>query len=320
MGRSMTNASSEAKRKRRSWLGGITVRLVKEKPLGAVCAVVTLLIILTAIFADFIAPYGVNETRLTDFFAPPSAAYPMGADQLGRDVFSRIIFGARISVIVGLSATSIAVALSLIIGGVSGYIGGKLDLTVQRFVDAGMCFPGIIFAIAMVSLAGPGMLTVTIVLGVIYGIGASRIIRGAVMSTKENIYVAAAVAIGCSPSRILIRHIVPNIMAPTIVIFTTRVPAVVLAEASLSFLGFGIPPPAPSWGGMINGARTFMYVSPGLAIWPGLALSSLVFSTNLFGDALRDLLDPRLRGGAGRYGTRVKKKPTVKSEPSAQKG
>ncbi len=284
------------------------MRLVKEKPLGFVCAVVTLLMILIAIFADFIAPYGVNETRLTYSFAPSSATYLMGVDQLGRDVFSRVIFGARTSVIVGLAATSIAVASSLIIGGVSGYIGGKFDLMVQRLVDAGMCFPALLLAMAMVSLVGGGMWSVTIVLGVIYGIGASRVIRGAVMSTKENTYVAAAVAIGCSTPRILIRHIVPNIMAATIVIFTTRVPAVVLAEASLSFLGFGIPPPpAPSWGGMLNGARGFMYVSPGLAIWPGLALSSLVFSTNLFGDAIRDILDPRLRGGIGRYGVRVKK-------------
>jgi len=170
-------------------------------------------------------------------------------------------------------------------------------------------------------MIGPGMWQVIIVMGIQWGITGSRVIRGATISTKENVYVEAAKAIGCPTTRILTRHILPNIMAPIIILFTTRVPAMILLEASLSFLGYGIPPPAPSWGGMLSGsARTYMFRAPWMAIWPGLALSTVVYGVNMFGDALRDLLDPRLRGGAGRYGVRVKKEATVKSKPSAPGG
>ena len=310
MGKGTTDTSSEmvAEPKRRSWLVDFTIRLVKEKPLGSVMGVVTLLLLLVAIFADLIAPYGVNEIFVTDFLAPPSAAHLLGGDHLGRDLFTRIVYGARISVIVGLTATSLSVVISLAVGGLSGYLGGKLDLIVQRFVDAFMCFPSLILLILIMSLTGPGLWNVIIVLGVVFGIGGSRIIRGAVMSVKENVYVQAAVAIGCPAPRILIRHILPNVMAPTIVLFTTRVPAVILTEAAMSFLGFGIPPPTPSLGGMLSSEGSiYMFLSPGIAIWPGLALSSVVFSVNMFGDAVRDILDPRLRGGVGRYEARVKK-------------
>ncbi len=310
MGKGTTDTSSEmvAEPKRRSWLVDFTIRLVKEKPLGSVMGVVTLLLLLVAIFADLIAPYGMNEIFVADFLAPPSVAHLLGGDHLGRDLFSRIVYGARISVIVGLVATSLSVVTSLAIGGLSGYFGGKFDLIGQRFVDAFMCFPSLIILILIMSLTGPGLWNVIIVLGVVFGIGGSRIIRGAVMSVKENVYVQAAVAIGCPVPRILMRHILPNVMAPTIVLFSTRVPAVILTEAAMSFLGFGIPPPDPSWGGMLSAeGRTFMFLSPGIAIYPGLALSIVVFSVNMFGDALRDLLDPRLRGGVGRYGVRVKK-------------
>ncbi len=315
MGKGMTNESSEmvAEPKRRSWLVNIGIRLVKEKPLGTAGAVVTLLLLFTAIFADFVAPYGVNETRLVDFFAPPSAAHILGGDQLGRDFFSRIIYGARISVIVGLATASLGTAISVVVGGLSGYLGGKVDLVVQRFVDAWMCIPGLILTIVVISFFGPGIVNVIIVLSIAFGISGSRIIRGAVMSVMQNPYVDAAVSIGCSTPRIFIRHIIPNVMAPTIVLLTTRVPGAILAEASLSFLGYGIPPPFPSWGGMLSGAGSFMFYAPGLVIWPGLALASVVYGVNLFGDALRDLLDPKLRGGAGRYGVRVKKKRPIES-------
>ena len=303
-----TSSEMVAERKKRSWLVSFLIRLVKEKPLGTAGGIITLLVLLTAIFADLVAPYGVNETRLIPSFAPPSAAHLLGGDQLGRDFFSRIIYGARISVIVGLATASLGTAISLVVGGVSGYVGGKFDLIVQRFVDAFMCFPGLILALVIISLMGPGIVNVIIVLALVFGISGSRIIRGAAMSVREEPYVQAAVAIGCPITRIFIRHIVPNVMAPTIVLFTTRVPSIILAEASLSFLGYGIPPPVPSWGGMLSGeARSFMFQSPGLAIWPGLALSIVVYGVNLFGDALRDLLDPRLRGGVGRYGVRAKK-------------
>ncbi|MBA7699641.1 Oligopeptide transport system permease protein OppC [subsurface metagenome] len=297
-----------AETKRRPWLVDLGIRLVKEKPLGMVGGVITLLLLLTGIFADFLAPYGMNETHTGYYLAPPSARFWLGADELGRDILSRVIFGARISVIVGLAASTMATIISLIIGTLCGYIGGKLDLIVQRFVDTTMCIPQLILMMILISVIGPGIWQVTVVLGVMWGIIGSRIIRSAVIGIKENVYIQAAAAIGCSTPRLLFRHILPNIMAPTIILFTTRVPNVILTEASLSFLGFGIPAPAPSWGGMLSGSgRAYMFQAPWMVIWPGLALASVVYGVNMFGDAARDILDPRMRGGVGRYGVRAKK-------------
>ncbi|MBA7597494.1 Glutathione transport system permease protein GsiD [subsurface metagenome] len=305
----MTDNSSgrAAERRRHSGLVEFLIRLVKEKPLGTVGGVITLLLLLTGIFADFLAPYGMNEIHTSDFLAAPSARFWLGADNLGRDVLSRVIFGARVSVIVGLSATTLATLISVILGMLCGYIGGKFDLIVQRFVDAWMCFPGLVLLMVIISIIGPGMLSVILVLGIQWGITGSRIVRSAVIGVKENVYVEAAKAIGCPTRRILTRHILPNIMAPTIILFTTRVPAVILVEASLSFLGYGIPAPTPSWGGMLSqSGRDHMFQAPWMVIWPGLALSTVVYGINMFGDAVRDLLDPRMRGGIGRYGMRAK--------------
>ena len=317
-----SSSSRVAKAKRHSRLVGFLIRLVREKPLGTVGGIITLLLLLTGIFADFLAPYGMNESHgVENFLVPPSARFWLGTDNVGRDILSRVIFGARISVIVGLAGSTIATILSLIIGVVSGYIGGKLDLIVQRFVDAWMCLPSLILMMIVISMIGAGMLQVILVLGIMWGVIGSRIIRSAVIGIKENVYVEAAKAIGCPTTRILIRHILPNIMAPTIILFSIRVPNVILVEASLSFLGFGIPPPVPSWGGMLSGTgRAYMFRAPWLAIWSGLALAMVVYGINLFGDAVRDLLDPRLRGGVGRYGVRVKKEVTVKSETSSPEG
>ena len=311
MGNSAADSSSGrvAERKRHSGLVGFLIRLVKEKPLGMVGGVITLLLLLTGIFADILAPYEMNECFAGPFLLGPSPGFWMGTDNLGRDILTRIIFGARTSVIVGLAGTTIATVISTIIGMLSGYIGGKFDLIVQRFVDAWLCFPILLILMVLVSLTGPGLWTVIIVLGVSCGIASTRVIRSATMSTKENIYVAAAVAIGCSTTRILTRHILPNIMAPIIVLFSILVPFMILTEAALSFLGLGIPAPAASWGGMLSGSgRSYMFLNPWMAVWPGLALATVVYGVNMFGDAVRDILDPRLRGGAGRYGVREPKK------------
>jgi len=311
----MTKSSSGrvAARKRHSALVSFLIRLVKEKPLGVAGGIITLLLLFTGIFADFLAPYGVNDTYVGGMLLAPSAKFWLGTDNMGRDLLSRVIFGARISVIVGLTATILATFLSVIIGMISGYIGGKFDLIVQRFVDAWMCIPGLVLLMAMMSIIGAGMWQVIVVMGLHTGIYGSRIIRGAVIGTKENVYVEAAVAIGCSQTRILARHILPSILAPAIILFSIRVPNMIMTEASLSFLGFGIPPPTPTWGGMLSGSgRLYMFQAPWMVIWPGLALASVVYGVNMFGDALRDLLDPRMRGGVGRYGVRVKKEAKVK--------
>jgi len=223
--------------------------------------------------------------------------------------------------VVGLAAPAISVLISVIIGATSAFLGSKFDIVVQRFVDAWMCFPPLIITLTVMSLLGQGLLQVIIVLGFAGGIGGSRTIRGAVFSIKENMYVDAAVAIGAPIREILIRHILTNIMPVVIIIYTTRMAGSILAEASLSFLGFGIPPPAPSLGGMLSGAgRRFMLSAPGMALWPGLALSIAVYGINMLGDAVRDILDPRLRGGLGRYEAVLKKKkPKMENKTEAQK-
>jgi len=278
-----------------------------------------LFLLFVGIFADFLAPYGMNETQVGPFRAPPSADFPLGTDNLGRDMLSRIIFGARLSLIVGLAGSALSTFLSTIIGILSGYVGGKLDLIIQRIVDSWMCFPGLILLMVLISVIGAGMWPLIIVIGLSWGINGSRIVRSAVIGIKENVYVEGARAIGCPTSRVLTRHILPNIMATVIILFSTRLPGIILTEASLSFLGFGIPPPTPSWGGMLSGSgRRHMFLAPWLAIWPGLALSIVVYGVNMFGDALRDLLDPRLRGGIGRYGVmgvmKTKKVPRKKEK------
>ncbi|CAN7497327.1 ABC transporter permease [Rhizobacter sp. LjRoot28] len=271
--------------------------MFREKPLGAAGGTIFLLFLFCGVFADVLAPYGMNDINPIDRLKAPSWAYPFGTDNLGRDVLSRCLYGAQLSVIISLSAATLATVVSLVIGVVSGYLGGKVDMLVQRFVDAWMSFPDLVILIVVVSVMGPGMGTVIGTLGLLLGIGGSRIVRSAVVSVRENMYVHAAQSIGASTPRILWKHIVPNVLPPVIVLFTTRIGAVILAESGLAFLGLGVPPPAPTWGGMLSGSgRQFMFDGPWLALAPGLCLTVVVYATNVFGDALRDLLDPRMRG------------------------
>ena len=223
--------------------------------------------------------------------------YLLGADQLGRDILSRLIYGARVSVIIGLAATIITVVVAAIIGVPSGFLGGKYDIVVQRLVDAWLAFPGLLILLTVMSIVGRGMLQIIIVMGIFGGIGTSRLLRSAVIGIKENDYFLAARAIGSPTRRTMMRHIMPNIMPIMIIIFSTSIGGMILAEAGLSFLGFGLPPGDASWGGMLSHeGRKYMEMKPELALWPGLCLSVVVFGTNMFGDAMRDLLDPRLRG------------------------
>ena len=276
---------------------GFWRRLFRDKPLGAAGGVIMLLFVLIGVSAALLAPYGFNQIAPLDRLKPPSMAHWFGTDNLGRDVLSRCIYGAQISVIIGLSGAALATIISAVIGIVSGYFGGRFDLALQRFVDAWMTFPDLIILIVVVSVLGPGVYQTVGTLGLLLGIAGSRIVRSAVISVRENMYVHAAQSIGASWLRILWRHILPNVMPPLIVLFTTRVGTVILAESGLAFLGLGVPPPTPTWGGMLSGSgRTFMFHGPWLALAPGLCLTVVVYATNVFGDALRDLLDPRMRG------------------------
>ena len=276
---------------------GFVLRLVREKPLGAIGAAIFLLFLFCGAFAGWLAPYGMNEISPINRMKAPSLAFPLGTDYLGRDQLSRILYGAQLSVIIGFCAAGLATVVSILIGVVSGYAGGRTDMVIQRFVDAWQSFPGLVILIVAVAVLGPGMPQVIGVLGLLFGIAGSRIVRGAVVSVREHTYIHAAQSIGAGTQRILWRHVLPNIMPVVIVLFTSRLGATILAEAGLSFLGLGVPPPAPTWGGMLSGsARTYMHQGPWLALAPGLALTIVVYAVNMFGDALRDLLDPRMRG------------------------
>ena len=289
--------------KRRARPADFFIRLWKEKPLGTVGGIIVLILIFVAIFADVLAPYPHDEVFVVDRLTGPSARYLLGTDQIGRDFLSRLIYGARLSIVVGLAATALNVVVAVLIGGTSGFLGGKLDLAVQRFVDAWMCFPGLLILLTIMSLVGRGIPQIIVVLGVTGGIVGSRVVRGAVIGIKENVYFQAAEAIGSSKWRTFVRHVLPNIMPAVVIIFSINIGGVIIAAASLSFLGFGLPPGIPDWGGMLSReGREYMEMAPRLALWPGFALTITVYSLNMFGDAVRDLLDPRLRGGGGHLG------------------
>ena len=277
----------------------LTLRFCRQKPLGAIGAVIVLALIVMAVFADRIAPYTYDESVAR--MKPPSVKYWMGTDNLGRDIWSRVVFGARISVTVGFSTVLLATVLATIIGVSSAYLGGAYDILVQRVVDAWMSFPALVIVLSLLAALGPGLLNLILALSILGAAGTSRVIRGAALSTMQNPYVEAARALGAGHARVILRHVLPNVMATVIILATIGLGTVILAESALSFLGFGIPPPYPSWGGMLSGSgRTFMYHAPWMALWPATAISLAVFGFNMFGDALRDLLDPRLRGGGGR--------------------
>ena len=292
--------SVEIAPKRGSLLADFLIRLAKEKPLGAASGVFILLLILVAIFGGVLAPYQYAEMHLIDRLQSASTKYRLGTDQLGRDLLSRLIFGARISLLVGLTVTTISVVISTMIGGISGFVGGKVDLLVQRFVDAWIAFPGLLILLTIMSIVGEGLPQIIIVLGISGGIGGARLIRSAVIGIKENDYFQAAQAVGNTRWRVFIRHVVPNVMPVVIISFSISIGGVIMSLASLGFLGYGLPPNVPDWGGLLSReGRAFMQQAPHLALWPGLCLTVTIYSLNMFGDAVRDLLDPRLRGGGG---------------------
>ncbi len=305
-------------RKRPPLLVELVTRLVKEKPLATFGGVIVLLLFVTGIFADFLAPYGFNEMFLEDRLAGPSARHILGCDHLGRDLLSRIIMGARISMIVSVCATAISQGGHLILGTISGYFGGKTDLVIQRLNDANQSIPMLLIVLTIMAIVGPGMMQVILVLG-LHSALRTRSVRSYVLAIKESMYFDAARAIGASNIRILARYVIPNVFPVLIISISLAMGRFIMTEATLSFLGFGIPPPFPSWGGMLSGpGRQYMFSAPGMMLWPGLALFLVVYGVNLLGDGVRDILDPRLRGGLGRYGGAEKKRAKMlkKLEPT----
>jgi peptide/nickel transport system permease protein len=267
-----------------------------RKPLGAASAALIVTLVLTAIFADVLAPYDPLEARPEIRLSRPSWDHPFGTDDIGRDVLSRVIHGARISLWVGLLAVGIGTAAGMVIGLVCGYCEGRVDLVFQRVMDAIQAIPGLVLALAIVSVLRPNTTNAMLAIAMVIIPGNSRIVRGAVLSAKQNRYVEAAQAIGCRHPRIIVRHILPNVTAPILVIASIWLGNAILIEASLSFLGVGTQPPTPSWGLMLSSTgRAFMEQAPWLAIFPGLAISLAVLGFNLFGDTLRDAWDPKLR-------------------------
>ena len=285
---------------RKSFTRDLLGRLFRERPLGAWSGVVVLVLCVMAGFADVLAPFPFSEIHLIDRLSGSTTTYLLGTDQLGRDILSRLIHGARLSLGVGIAATSVSLLVSLLFGGVGGFVGGKLDIIIQRFVDAWLSLPGLLLLLTILSTFGRGVPQIIIILGISAGIGNARVVRSAVIAIKANPYFEAARSIGSPLKRTLLRHVWPNITAPIIVIFSITIGGVIISEASLSFLGFGLPEEVPSWGAMLSKeGRKYMEVSPRLAMLPGLALTLVVYCLNMLGDALRDLLDPRLRGAGG---------------------
>lgn len=279
------------------WRRGLT-SFIRHKPLAAFGGFVVILLILCALFPALFATHAPDTQVLMDRKAGPSTEHWFGTDQLGRDLYSRIIYGARTSIVIGFGVVAVSAVIATVLGVVSGYFGGWFDILVQRLVDIGISLPGLIFIILVVtSLQQVPVLTrIILSVGFLVSLGSSRVVRGATISTRQNPYVEAARIIGASDPRIIARHVLPNVFPVIIISASIQIGGAVLIESSLSFLGYGVQPPTASWGRMLNEAREELVKSPHLAVFPGLAIFFAVYSFNMLGDGLRDVLDPRMRG------------------------
>lgn len=267
---------------------------VRTQPVGVASLAFIILLVLAAIFADLISVHDPTFQNRRDFKQAPSGTYWLGTDHLGRDIFARLVRGTRISLAVAFSMVFISGALGMLIGGISGFFGGKVDMVLQRIVDAIMSIPVLILALFIVALIGPSLRNLIFALVVVYTPRFTRIARGEMLRIRESDYVAAAEALGSSPMRSILRHGIPNLMAPIIIMASLSFGNAIIAEAALSFLGLGIPPPNPSWGRMVSDAREWIRLFPWMLLAPAVAISLSVLAFNLFGDALRDHLDPKL--------------------------
>ncbi|HZQ36282.1 MAG TPA: ABC transporter permease, partial [Dehalococcoidia bacterium] len=269
----------------------------RRRPVAAGAAVVLILICLVALLAPVIAPYKPNDIDLLARLSAPGGKHLLGTDEYGRDVLTRVIYGGRVSLAAGLGATALGTAVGVLFGLLSGYVGGFVELVIQRWMDAIMALPPIILLMVLATTLSPNLRNVIIAIAVFVTPGSARIVRGAVLSVKAMTYVEAAEALGVSPVRIVWRHVLPNVVAPVIVVASITVGSVIIIEAALGFLGLSVHEPTATWGNMLNtGAQSYMEQAPWLALAPGIAIAVTVFAINLFGDGLRDALDPRLRG------------------------
>jgi peptide/nickel transport system permease protein len=271
----------------------IAVRRFRNSPLAMFGLVLTVLFCLMAVFADALAPYGENEIDLFNITAPPSAEHWLGSDELGRDELSRLIYGSRVSLLVGVGVAAVATAIGIGVGAIAGYYGGWIDAALMRFVDVMLAFPGTFLLLIIISIQGSSVAAVILFLGVFFWMWLARIIRGEFLSLKQRDFIEAARSIGVPDGRLIWRHLLPNVYAAIIVSATLDIAYAMLTEASLSFLGFGVPPSTPTWGNMLNAARPNYLTVPMLAIAPGLMLTFAVLAINFVGDGLRDAFDPR---------------------------
>ena len=286
---------TDSLRRQRPWRSRLK-KFIQTKPLGAAGALFLIFLFFVAIFADLLQNYDPQKSFYWDSVSPPSSRFWMGTDNYGRDIYSRVVHGSRISLIVGFTAVAVGVSLGTLWGTLSGFFGGKTDLIIQRFMDAILAIPFLVSAMVIVAILGGGIHNVIIAIAFIQMPRSNRVVRGAVMTAKENQYVEAANAVGATTIRIMTRHILPNVFAPIAIVVSIDLGAAIITEASLSFLGMGVQPPTSTWGGILSvEGREYIEAGPWIAIFPGIAISLTVLAFNIFGDALRDVLDPRLR-------------------------
>lgn len=283
-----------AGKKSRSYYVDAMLRLRKNRS-AMVCLVIIVVFVFIALTAQWISPYDPYEIDLKNMLKGPSAQHWMGTDEYGRDIFSRILYGTRISLSVGLVSQVISTVLGVMLGSIAGYYGGKIDMLISRLMEIFSAFPDILFAIGIMFVLGPGILNIFIALGILGWVGTARLVRSQVLQLKETEYVAAAKSAGATSFWLITRHMIPNCVSTIIILITMGIPGAIMSEASLSFLGLGVHPPTASWGSMINTARIYILSDPTYSIFPGIAIIILVLAFNIFGDGLRDALDPRLK-------------------------
>ncbi|MBX3069353.1 MAG: ABC transporter permease [Thermomicrobiales bacterium] len=286
-----TLESGRVARQQRKWQ---SLRALLRNPIGVIGLIIVVATVFIAVFAPAIAPYSPSAIAFQRL-QPPSMDHLMGTDEQGRDTFSRIVYGSRVSLQVGIIAVLIALVVGGFLGVIAGYFGGRLDSFLMRVVDILFAFPGLVLAIVIAGLLGPSRRNAMIAIGVVFAPAFARVVRGTVLSVMSEPYIEAGKVVGSGNMRLIRLHVLPNIFAPLIVLVTVYLSSAILSEAGLSFLGLGTQPPEPTWGGMLNVARTYMEILPSMAIFPGLAIAILVLGFNFLGDGLRDVLDPRLR-------------------------